>query len=46
MIPVPRIATSVVVTTVLVLMGVGVVSGIAPARAASRVDPATALRAL
>lgn len=46
MMPVPRIESSVVITTVLVLMGVGLVSGIAPARAASRVDPASALRAL
>ena len=43
-IPVPRLSPSVVVTTVLVLVGVGVVSGLAPARLASRVDPATAMR--
>ena len=42
--PIPRLSTSVVVTTVLVLLAVGVVSGVAPARLASRVDPAAAMR--
>ena len=43
-IPLPRSSPSVVITTMLVLLGVGLVSGIAPARVASRVDPAAAMR--
>ena len=42
--PVPRLSASVVVTTVGVLLAVGVASGVAPARLASRVDPAAAMR--
>jgi len=42
--PLPRSSPSVVITTMLVLLGVGLFSGIAPARGASRVDPAAAMR--
>jgi putative ABC transport system permease protein len=42
--PLPRLSTSVIATTIAVLFVVGVGSGIAPGRAASRVDPATAMR--
>ncbi len=45
MLPAPRLSASVVVTSFAVLAAVGLVSGVAPARAASAVDPATALRA-
>lgn len=44
MIPRPRISPSVLVITLGVLVAVGLASGVAPARIASRVDPASALR--
>lgn len=44
MLPVPRLSASVVVTSFSVLVLVGLVSGVAPARVASAVDPAAALR--
>jgi putative ABC transport system permease protein len=43
-VPAPRVELSVLVTTFAVLVGVGLVSGITPARNASRIDPAAALR--
>jgi putative ABC transport system permease protein len=43
-IPAPRVSTSVLLTTFAVLTGVGVLAGIVPARLASRVDPAAAMR--
>jgi putative ABC transport system permease protein len=42
--PAPRVEASVLVTAFAVLVGVGLVAGVAPARSASRVDPASALR--
>lgn len=42
--PPPRILPSVVSTTFLVLVAVGLAAGVAPARVAARVDPASALR--
>jgi putative ABC transport system permease protein len=42
--PEPRLSLSVTATTLAVLIGVGLASGVLPARAASRVDPASALR--
>jgi putative ABC transport system permease protein len=42
--PEPRLSVSVIATTLGVLIGVGVCSGVLPASAASRVDPALALR--
>jgi putative ABC transport system permease protein len=44
MVPTPRLEASVLVTTFIVLVGVGLLSGVTPARTASRVDPAAALR--
>ncbi|MCP4007463.1 MAG: FtsX-like permease family protein [bacterium] len=44
LIPTPRILPSVIATTCFVLLLVGAVSGILPARMASRIDPAAALR--
>ena len=46
LVPAPRLEWSVVATAFALLSGVGLVSGVTPARVASRVDPATALRAL
>ena len=46
LVPAPRLEWSVVTTTFALLAGVGLVSGVTPARVASRVDPAAALRAL
>jgi putative ABC transport system permease protein len=43
-VPAPRVELSVLATTFAVLVGVGLVSGITPARNASRIDPAAALR--
>jgi putative ABC transport system permease protein len=42
--PPPPILPSVFATTFLVLVGLGITAGVAPARIASRVDPATAMR--
>jgi putative ABC transport system permease protein len=42
--PTPEVSPAVVFTTFVVLVGTGVVAGVAPARLASQVDPATALR--
>lgn len=42
--PRPQVSVSVLLTTFAVLAGVGLVAGIAPARIAARVDPASALR--
>jgi putative ABC transport system permease protein len=42
--PEPRLSASVLATTLGVLIGVGLSSGVLPAGAASRVDPALALR--
>lgn len=44
MVPVPRVSSSVLATTLLVLLATGLAAGVAPARTASRVDPAAALR--
>lgn len=44
-VPDPSLSPSVLVTTCAVLMATGLVAGVAPARLAARVDPATALRA-
>jgi ABC-type antimicrobial peptide transport system permease subunit len=44
MMPAPRIEPSVLVTSFVVLVAVGLLSGVTPARTASRVDPAAALR--
>ncbi len=44
MVPLPRVSPSVVITTFAVLVTVGLVSGVVPARLASRVDPSVALR--
>lgn len=46
LVPAPRLEWSVVATAFGLLAGVGLVSGVTPARVASRVDPAAALRAL
>lgn len=43
-IPGPRLEGNVVLTAFVVLVGVGLVSGVTPARAAARIDPAAALR--
>lgn len=43
-VPMPRFSGSVVVTVFLVLVAVGLCAGLVPARIASRVDPARALR--
>ncbi len=43
-IPVPRVSTSVVLTTFAVLTATGLSAGLLPARTASRIDPAAALR--
>jgi putative ABC transport system permease protein len=45
-VPPPRLLPSAVVTTFLVLVGVGLAAGILPGRTASRVDPGAALRVL
>jgi putative ABC transport system permease protein len=42
--PTPQVSASVLLTTFAVLTAVGLIAGIAPARIAARVDPATALR--
>jgi ABC-type antimicrobial peptide transport system permease subunit len=42
--PTPEVSPAVVFTTFAVLVGTGIVAGVAPARLASQVDPATALR--
>jgi putative ABC transport system permease protein len=44
MVPAPRIELGVLATSFVVLVAVGLLSGIAPARTAARVDPAAALR--
>ncbi len=44
LVPRPRLSLRVIGVTSFVLVAVGLVAGIAPARAASRVDPALALR--
>jgi putative ABC transport system permease protein len=44
MLPTPRVSLSVVLTSFAVLAAVGVVAGVVPARVASAVDPASALR--
>ena len=44
MVPAPRVTSSVVITTFVVLVTVGLLSGVVPARLASRVDPSVALR--
>ena len=46
LVPAPRLEWSVVTTAFALLVAVGLVSGVTPARVASRVDPAAALRAL
>lgn len=46
LVPAPRLEWSVVATAFGLLAGVGLVAGVTPARVASRVDPAAALRAL
>lgn len=46
LVPAPRLEWSVVSTAFALLAGVGLVAGVTPARVASRVDPAAALRAL
>jgi len=46
LVPAPRLEWSVVATAFGLLAAVGLVSGVTPARVASRVDPAAALRAL
>ena len=46
LVPPPRLEWSVVATAFGLLAAVGLVSGVTPARVASRVDPAAALRAL
>jgi len=43
-IPAPRVSANVLLTTFAVLVAVGLIAGIAPARIAARVDPSTALR--
>jgi ABC-type antimicrobial peptide transport system permease subunit len=45
LIPAPRILPSVIVTTFLILVGVGIAAGIVPARIAARIPPAIPLRA-
>ena len=42
--PAPEVSPAVVFTTFTVLVGTGLLAGVAPARLASRVDPAQALR--
>lgn len=42
--PAPSVSPSVIVTTFFVLTSIGLAAGIVPARLASRVDPATAMR--
>jgi len=42
--PKPAVSPAVVLTTFTVLLGTGLVAGVAPARLAARVDPAAALR--
>jgi putative ABC transport system permease protein len=44
--PSPRLLPSAVVTTFLVLVGVGLAAGLIPGQIASRVDPGAALRAI
>jgi putative ABC transport system permease protein len=44
MVPAPRVEFSVLATTFAVLVAVGLLSGVTPARTAARVDPAAALR--
>lgn len=44
MVPAPRVSSSVLITTFAVLVAVGLLSGVVPARIASRVDPSVALR--
>ena len=44
MMPAPRIEAGVLLTSFVVLVAVGLLSGVTPARIASRVDPAAALR--
>ena len=44
MVPAPRLEPSVLATSFCVLVAVGLLSGITPARSAARVDPAAALR--
>jgi putative ABC transport system permease protein len=46
LVPAPRLSWSVVSTAFALLASIGVVAGVTPARVASRVDPAAALRAL
>jgi putative ABC transport system permease protein len=46
LVPAPRLEWSVVATAFALLAGFGLIAGVTPARVASRVDPAAALRAL
>jgi ABC-type antimicrobial peptide transport system permease subunit len=44
MIPAPRVSPSVLLTTFGVLTATGLIAGVVPARIASEIDPAAALR--
>jgi putative ABC transport system permease protein len=46
LVPAPRLEWNVVATAFALLAGIGLIAGVTPARVASRVDPAAALRAL